>query len=102
MASWKRLIDEIVQVIKENGNNEITGNILQEVLVAMVNALGENWRYGGVAKLTTKPRKSDGPQFYFANTVGKYPNFANVEMKENGLAVIRTTDTGWILEHFYR
>lgn len=40
MADFSALIAQIEAYVKQNGNNEITGNGLQSILVGMVNALG--------------------------------------------------------------
>lgn len=40
MSDFSALIASVESYIKQNGNNEITGNILQEVLVGIINTLG--------------------------------------------------------------
>ena len=40
MAAYQNLIQAIQAVIKRNGNEQITGNILQQVLVSIINTLG--------------------------------------------------------------
>ena len=40
MADFSALIAEIEAYVKQNGNNEITGNGMQDILVAMVGAIG--------------------------------------------------------------
>ena len=41
MADFSALIAQIEAYVKQNGNNEITGNGLQSILVGMVNAIGD-------------------------------------------------------------
>ena len=40
MSDFSALIASVESYIRQNGNNEITGNILQEVLVGIINTLG--------------------------------------------------------------
>ena len=42
MADFSALKSSIQNYIKQNGNNEITGAILQQILLSMVTALGDN------------------------------------------------------------
>ena len=71
----------IVQVIKDNGNNEITGNILQNVLVQMVGSLGEYYHFGGVVNRASEPNTPDQNVFYIASDTAVYPNFGNLESR---------------------
>lgn len=71
----------IVQVIKDNGNNEITGNILQNVLVQMVGSLGEYYHFGGVVNRASEPNTPDQNVFYIASETAVYPNFGNLESR---------------------
>ena len=41
MADFTALKTAIQNAIKQNGNEEITGNILQDVLLAIVSTLGD-------------------------------------------------------------
>lgn len=81
MANYSDLIQTINDSIKSNGNQEITGPVLNAVLQAMVTALGEGYQYMGVATPDTDPVTSDGKVFYLAGE-GTYPNFSTV----NGVA----------------
>ena len=40
MSDFSSLIASVESYIRQNGNNEITGNILQQVLVSIINTLG--------------------------------------------------------------
>lgn len=75
--NYENLKDAIVAVIKQNGNEEITGNILQQVLVAMVNSLGSGYQFMGVAGAATNPGTIDQKAFYLSGAVGEMvlPNF---------------------------
>ena len=83
MANYATLKAAIQQVIKTNGNEEITGNILQQVLVAIVNSFVDYYIFAGVAEPSTNPGTPDQNIFYLAATPGQYPNFgATVENAE--------------------
>lgn len=81
MANWTILKAAITNAIKTNGNQEITGQLLQNTLNSIVNAIGENRTFVGIASRSTSPGTFDGPVFYIATTTGIYTNF-------NGLSVI--------------
>ncbi len=49
MANYSDLITSVRAVIDANNNNEITGPILQNVLVTMINSLGSGYLFMGVA-----------------------------------------------------
>lgn len=80
MANWTTLKTAIASIIKTNGNQEITGQLLQNVLNSIINAVGENMTFVGMAEPTTSPGVPDGPVFYIALQKGTYSNF-------NGLTV---------------
>lgn len=65
----------IADVIKQNGNEEITGNILQQVLLSIINVLGLGYQYIGIATPETTPGTPDAKVFYIAQAAGTYSNF---------------------------
>ena len=75
MANWSKLKAAIANAIKTNGNNEITGQLLQNVLTSVVTSVGENATFAGIASPTTNPGAPDGPVFYLATKIGTYSNF---------------------------
>ena len=66
MANYASLKAAIQQVVKTNGNNEITGALLQQSLLAMINALGADYLFVGVAQPSTNPGTPDQNVFYIA------------------------------------
>lgn len=66
MAKWSDLKAAIAQIIKTNGNQEITGRLLQNVLNNIVSSVGENSTFAGIATPSTNPGTPDGPVFYLA------------------------------------
>lgn len=96
MKDYSALKREIQTYIRTNNNQEITGEVLQNVLVSIVSNVGENAGFGGIAKKTTSPGTPDGPVFYFATEQGVYPNFGGLEIeRENTLNILYNTEDGW-------
>lgn len=75
MANYNGLKSSIQEVIRTNGNNEITGALLQQILLAIVNALGVGYQYAGLAVPATNPGTPDQNVFYLAGEPGAYSNF---------------------------
>lgn len=74
-ATIKAIID---QVVTTNGQQEITGALLNEVLKAMVDSLGSDYQFGGVVVPSSNVGTPDQNVFYFAIQAGTYTNFGNV------------------------
>lgn len=97
MANWIKLKKAIADVIKTNGNEEITGAIMQQTLISIVDNLGGNAQFGGVAVPSTVPADTDGSVFYLASTQGIYPNFNNIEVDASEMAVFTKNTAGtWV------
>ena len=92
MANYASLKTAIQNVIKTNGNNEITGALLQQILLAMVNSLGSGYQFVGVATPTTNPGSPDAPVFYLAGISGVYSHFGITVQDE--IAVIANNSNG--------
>ena len=89
MANYAILKAAIEAVIYENGNQEITGSVMQATLLAMVNSLGANYQYAGIATPSTNPGTPDQNVFYLASTAGTYVNFGNIVLAENEVAILK-------------
>lgn len=87
MANWTTLKEAIANVIKTNGNQEITGAVLQNTLNSIVNSVGENATFAGVATPATNPGAPDGKVYYFATQSGTYSNFGNTVVKD-GITIL--------------
>lgn len=97
MANWIKLKKAIADVIKTNGNEEITGAIMQQTLISIVDNLGSNAQFGGVAVPSTVPADTDGSLFYLASTQGTYPNFSGIEVDASEIAVFTKNTAGtWV------
>ena len=88
MANWSELKAAVAKVIKTNGNQEITGQVLQNVLKNIVTNLGANATFAGVATPATNPGTPDGNIFYFAVETGTYPNFENITLTDYEVAFL--------------
>lgn len=88
MANYETLKAAIQSVVKTNGNNEITGALLQQSLLAMINSLGAGYQFVDIATPTTKPGTPDYNVFYIASTAGTYTNFNNLKVSDNELAIL--------------
>lgn len=87
----------IDSVIRTNGNNEITGAWLQHVLLSMVNSLGANATFAGIATPETIPGTPDQRIFYIAYTPGTYSNMGGFTLGKAQIALITYLN---IWEHF--
>lgn len=94
MANYTDLKAAIQQVIRENGNEEITGDLLQQVLLAMVNSLGAGYLYMGIATPALNPGTPDQRVFYLAMTAGTYTDFDGIAIMEGEMALFRW-DSEW-------
>jgi hypothetical protein len=88
MANWSTLKAAIANIIKTNGNQEITGQLLQNVLNNIVSSVGENSTFAGIATPATNPGVPDGPVFYFANEPGVYSNFSSIIISYYGICIL--------------
>lgn len=93
MANYANLISAIQTVITENGNNEITGPLLQQTLVSIINALGSGYQFIGIATPETTPGTPDQKVFYIGSA-GTYPNFGPAVIPDGNLAVFYY-DSDW-------
>ena len=93
MANYATLISAIQEVITENGNNEITGPILQQTLVSIINSLGSGYQFIGIATPSTTPGTPDQKVFYIGSA-GTYPNFGPSVVPDGNLGVFYY-DSDW-------
>lgn len=95
MSNYANLKSSIQEVIKTNGRNEITGQLLQTELLAMINTLGYGYQFMGVATTETIPGTPDAKVFYIAYMPGTYTNFGGIVV--SGLCVLKYA-TSWVKE----
>lgn len=99
MGNYEQLKRAIANVIKTNGNQEITGAIMQNVLNTIVSTVGANRTFVGIANKNTNPGTPDGNVFYIAYTAGDYVNFqfgaGYLTVKPGELAILYNETTNW-------
>lgn len=97
--AYDQIKESIKAVIKGNGNYEITGNVLQAVLLSMVDTLGPEYQFLGIATKSTVPVVVEGNSFYITTEVGTYTNFknsGNTTITVNQLGILTSTNgTAW-------
>lgn len=94
MGNYEELKNAVKAVIKQNGNKEITGTILQNTLLSMISNIGANATFVGIATPSTNPGVPDGKVFYLAGK-GVYPNFDGTAVEAGMLAIFYNNDNGW-------
>lgn len=95
MANWSTLKAAVASVINANGNQAITGQLLQNVLNNIITNVGENATFVGVANPDTAPGAPDGDVFYIAGVPGNYSNFNGVAVEEDEVAVLIYKNAAW-------
>lgn len=93
MANYNNLKTAIQAVIKANGNQEITGDILQNALMSILNALSAGYQFVGIATTKTIPGTPDQKVFYIANGSGTYSNFGGINVDKDEVAILTFDDT---------
>lgn len=97
MPNWNTLKNAVANVIKANNNKEITGPLLQNVLHSIINAVGENAAFAGIANVETNPGFFDGPVFFLASEPGIYSNFSGLVLPANTIGIFLYNNQKWSL-----
>lgn len=86
---YNQLKTDIAAVIRTNGNEEITGEVLQYVLLMMVSALGKDFQFAGKATPETEIGTPDENAAWLVGA-GTYNNFGDVPftVDENELGIV--------------
>ena len=92
---YDNLKDAVKAVIKQNGNQEITGDLLQAVLLSIISNVGEYAGLVGQANPATVPGNHDGPVFFVATEPGTYVNFGNKTIKNFSIFYTRGDGSDW-------
>lgn len=93
MANWTTLKATIADVIKANGNQEITGDKLQSTLNNIISEVGKYATFAGVASVDTDPGMPDGYVFYIAINTGTYTHFGYSIVEGEGLVLFMYSST---------
>lgn len=94
MSQFNTLKSAIRDVIKQNGNNEITGDLLQQSLIAIIDSIGSGFQYLGIATPETQLGNPDQRVFYIAVEGGNYGGSLTVAP---GINVLKY-ETEWSVE----
>lgn len=89
MANYATLKAAIADVVKTNGEQAITGANLQSVLLAIVNSIGAEYTFAGVATPSTSAGTPDQNVFYIGGA-GTYANFgSSYTVAEGSIGIFR-------------
>ena len=94
MGNYEQLKQAVADVVKSNGNQEITGDILQNTLLTIISTVGSGATFAGIATPTTNPWTPDQNVFYIASEDGIYSNFGNIVL-ENEVAIFTNGNGIW-------
>lgn len=99
MSNYNSIKATINANIKTNGNQEITGAVLNSVLISLLNSLIAGYQYIGVAT-PDSPGTSQSPDykcFYITFTPGTYSYLGGLVVKRGEVAILKW-DTTWTKE----
>lgn len=98
MAGFTNLKKVITDNIKPNDKNEITGQVLQDVLVTFVNSLNGRL-FAGIATPATNPGTPDGNVFYIATEAGTYTYFGGAKLEKGSIGIFtNNSSNAWNIE----
>ncbi len=95
MGNYEQLKQAVADVIKTNGNQKITGAIMQNTLLSIISTVGSNATFAGIATPTTNPGTPDQNVFYLASEPGIYTNFGGIELIDQVIVLINKSGN-WV------
>lgn len=95
MANYNNLKNATQEVIKTNGNKEITGQVMQDCLIALINSLGAGYQFVGKALPITNPGTPDYNVVYVAEP-GEYTNFGGLVVPDGHIGFL-CYNGAWVL-----
>lgn len=95
MANYTQLLSAIRAAIKQNGTNDITGQLMQDTLCAVVGSVGRYAQLAGVAIPNTNPGTPDQNVFYLTSTPGTYVNFGGLVVPSDRLCALHNVNGSW-------
>lgn len=95
MANYSNLINSIKAVVKQNGTNDITGQLMQDVLVTMTNTIGRFAAFAGTAMPSTNPNNPDQTVYYLTSIPGTYVNFGGIVVPPDRLVALHNISGAW-------
>lgn len=88
MAQYNAIKAAVNAYIKANGRKEITGQILNSVLNAVIDSLGRFFQFAGEALPDTDPGTPDQNVAYLAGTAGTYTHFGGLTLAPQEIALL--------------
>lgn len=98
MGNYENLKAAIADVITTNGNNEITGAVLRQILLTTVSSIGENSTFGGVVTPETNVGTPDQNVFYVAKTPGVYQYMGGSTVRVGEIAFFTNKNNQWVAQ----
>lgn len=95
MGNYEQLKEAIKAVIKTNGKQEITGQVMQDTLLAITSSFGQGALFAGIATPETNPLTPDQNVFYLAAQSGVYPNFNGLIVVNGEIVVFSLSNGQW-------
>lgn len=95
MGNYEQLKEAIKAVIKTNGKQEITGQVMQDTLLAITSSFGQGALFAGIATPETNPLTPDQNVFYLASESGVYPNFNSLSVADGEIVVFSLSNGQW-------
>lgn len=89
MANYAQLKAAIDAAIYTNTQRAITGDVLNALMKAMVDALGNGYQYKGAATTATNPGTPDSNVVYLASAPGTYAYFDGIVVADGELALLK-------------
>lgn len=97
MANYATLKAAVADVVKTNGAQEITGANLQAVLLSIINSIGANYTFAGVATPSTSIGTPDQNVFYLTGS-GTFSNMGDTAIIPDGAIGIFRYNGAWSVE----
>lgn len=97
MANYATLKAAVADVVKTNGNAEITGANMQSTLLSIINSVGAGYQFMGVATPSTSAGTPDYNVFYIGGA-GTYSNFGTSIIIPEGSICVFKFNGSWINE----
>ena len=97
MANFDQLKQSVAALIRTNGAEEITGQIMQDVLLTIINSISGGYMFGGVAQHNGNVGNPDYNVFYLAGS-GAYTGYGGAITIENGCYGVFRYNGSWTQE----
>ena len=94
MANYKILEEAIKRSIKANGAQEITGQVLQGILINMLDTLSDGYSFEGEAS-TNKIPDTSTKRAYLASVSGVYTSYGNITVDSGEVAILLFDGNSW-------